>query len=65
MAVIEEVLHLGQHRRMRWALPSGQQIATLEIEAQKRLLRLGRRKGWTRRELRRFKRAHLIWMARR
>lgn len=51
-AVIEELLHLGQHRRAGWTdlLFSGE-VARLETEAQEKLLDLGARLGWTEAEM--------------
>ena len=62
-AVIEELIHLGQHRRAQWRSQNDLRF-TLEIEAQTKLLFLGRRKGWTRAEMARIRRARREWIAR-
>jgi hypothetical protein len=45
-AVVEELIHLGQHRNLGWAAIDD--IVSLEIEAQLRLLQVGRRLRWDR-----------------
>jgi hypothetical protein len=61
--VIEELIHLGQHRRRRWRDVS-EEIPALELEAQSRLIHLGLRWGWPYRELERFTRASRRWSER-
>lgn len=57
VAVVEELLHLGQHRRSGWAdLLYSRDAARLEKEAQEWLLRIGPRLGWTEAELRPIRR---------
>jgi hypothetical protein len=43
-AVVEELMHLGQHRATGWADVSGQ-IVGMEMAAQRRLLEIGTRLG--------------------
>jgi hypothetical protein len=50
-AVVEELLHLGQHRATGWSTTFGSQVTSFEIEAQHRLLRLGAKLGWSEAEL--------------
>jgi Ser/Thr protein kinase RdoA (MazF antagonist) len=51
--VVEKLLHLGQHRKLGWG-PIQDRIFQLEIEAQDKLLKIGRKLGWTQDELRAF-----------
>jgi hypothetical protein len=60
-AVVEELLHLGQHRASGWADLSGQ-VVGLEISAQNRLLGIGARLGWTDAELAQIAAARARWM---
>lgn len=60
-AVVEELLHLGQHRASGWADLSGR-IVELEIQAQSRLLTIGARLGWTQDEIAQILRAQARWM---
>jgi hypothetical protein len=62
-AVIEELIHLGQHRRLGWQDLTGK-IPALEVAAQERLIRLGERWGWSPAELDRLRRARDRWRAR-
>jgi len=62
-AVVEELLHLGQHRRMGWPEPNDRRRPFIEIEAQDRLIALARRKGWTRGEVHDLQRARRFWVA--
>jgi hypothetical protein len=59
-AVVEELIHFGQHRRAQWGDVSGY-IPQLEIEAQHKLLRVGQQLGWTEDEMGRIKRALKTW----
>jgi hypothetical protein len=59
-AVIEELIHLGQHRRSNWGDVS-YLIPRLEVEAQHKLLKIGQRKGWSLEEIERIQRALKIW----
>lgn len=59
-AVVEELIHLGQHRRLGWADITGK-IPKLEVEAQEKLLNLGKKLGWSEEETARIKRALEIW----
>ena len=61
-AVIEELIHLGQHRRLSWGDVS-HLIPRLEVEAQNKLLRIGKRMGWTAQEIKRIQRALKVWEA--
>ena len=62
-AVLEELIHLGQHRRARWR-DLAEQIPALEVEAQDRLLHLGARWGWSSDTLARLRRARARWQGR-
>jgi RHS repeat-associated protein len=59
-AVVEELLHLGQHRALGWADVSGR-VVQLEIAAQHKLLQIGARLGWTEAELSQIGRALQQW----
>lgn len=59
-AVVEELLHLGQHRAAGWADVSGK-VVGLELQAQDRLLNIGARLGWTEAELAQIARAKADW----
>jgi hypothetical protein len=59
-AVVEELLHLGQHRRAGWGDVSGR-VTQLEIEAQHRLLGMGQRLGWSTDEMAQIQRALKSW----
>ena len=61
-AVVEELMHLGQHRALGWADVSGK-IVDLELAAQNRLLTTGARLGWTDAELARIAAARARWAA--
>src|SRR5690554_6854452 len=60
-AVIEELIHLRQHRRMKYQMPTSRQIIKLEIEAQDELLRLGKKLNWSGNELEPIRQAKGIW----
>jgi hypothetical protein len=62
-AVIEELIHLGQHRRARWGDVQGR-IAELELEAQGRLRQLGMWWDWSDDDLMRLLRASRYWRGR-
>jgi hypothetical protein len=62
-AVLEELIHLGQHRRASWRDLTGQ-IPALEVAAHDRLLRLGERWGWSPEPLGWLRRARARWQAR-
>jgi hypothetical protein len=49
--VVEELMHLGQHRRSGWARWTRKDRIALEIEAQYSLLRTGERLEWTSEEM--------------
>lgn len=61
-AVIEELIHLGQHRRFKWEDVT-HLIPRLEVEAQHKLLQIGKRMGWTVEEIERIQRALKVWEA--
>jgi RHS repeat-associated protein len=50
-AVVEELLHLGQHRATGWSPTFGSQVTMFEIQAQHKLLAIGPRLGWSEAEL--------------
>jgi RHS repeat-associated protein len=60
-AVVEELVHLGQHRALGWADVSGR-VVQLEIAAQHQLLQIGTRLGWTEAELSQIDRALQTWI---
>lgn len=60
-AVVEELLHLGQHRATGWSPTFGSQVKNFEIQAQHRLLDLGAKLGWTETELAQIRRALSSW----
>jgi len=61
-AVVEELLHLGQHRATGWSASFGSQVTSFEIQAQTRLLGIGARLGWSEAELNGIKTALQSWM---
>jgi len=62
-AVVEELLHLGQHRKTGWADVTDR-IVQLEIEAQEKLLRIGEHLGWSSDELAKVEAALGKWLGR-
>lgn len=64
MAIVEELLHLGQHRKLGFVALEEIDIVYMELEAQDRLLRLGKRFGWSENELSQIGRARIRWQTR-
>ncbi|GMV40654.1 MAG: hypothetical protein AMXMBFR64_23700 [Myxococcales bacterium] len=62
--VVEELIHIGQRRKMGRAPSSVEESALLEIEAQDILLRRGLRAGWTAAELNGLRAARTEWLSR-
>lgn len=62
--VVEELLHLGQHRKLGFVALEEIDIVYMELEAQDRLLRLGKRFGWSENELSQIGRARIRWQTR-
>jgi hypothetical protein len=60
-AVIEELLHLGQHRKTKFSPEFYTELVKYEIEAQEKLLKLGERLGWTSYELNEIEKALNYW----
>ncbi len=60
-AVVEEIMHFGQHKAKKWIAFSREQIVKLEIEAQKKLLKIGKRLDWSQEEVRQITEALKIW----
>jgi hypothetical protein len=60
-AVIEEVIHYGQHKALGFRKLSRSDIIQLEIEAQSRLLQQGLRSKWTQREISDIQKAKAYW----
>ena len=58
--VLEELIHIGQHRRAGWGDVSGD-IPSLEMEAQLRMARKAIRWGWPQADLDRLARAWAFW----
>lgn len=58
-AVIEELLHFGQHRNLGFGAIDD--LVGLEISAQHKLLETGRRLWWTPEEMSRIERALEFW----
>jgi RHS repeat-associated protein len=59
--VIEELMHLGDNRRLNWAPVSEAKRVILEISAQYRLLELGEKLGWTIEEMKKIESALSYW----
>jgi hypothetical protein len=59
-AVVEELIHLGQHRRLGWSDITGK-VPELEVAAQEKLLKLGKKLDWSENEINRIKRALETW----
>ena len=64
LQVIEELIHLGQHRRAGWVGVETDALerARREIEAQRILLDIAARDGWTTEEIDRIRRNLEIWL---
>lgn len=61
--VIEELLHYGQHKKTGFASLEWKDIVQFEIEAQKKLLVIGRSLNWSVAELEQIERALIQWQA--
>lgn len=59
--VIEELLHYGQHRRVKFKSVSWQEIVKFELEAQQKLLEIGAKLNWSDNELMQIIRAMRQW----
>lgn len=59
--VIEELLHLGQHRKTGWAEATRHQMLKWEVEAQDILLNIGQKRAWTAAELEDIQFAQDYW----
>lgn len=59
--VIEELLHYGQHRRVKFKSVSWQEIVKFELEAQQKLLEIGAKLNWSDSELMQIIRAMRQW----
>jgi hypothetical protein len=60
--VVEELKHLGQHRRMKWAdLGELEDIARLEIKTQQELITHALSHGWPRAEVKKLEEALVEW----
>jgi hypothetical protein len=62
--VLEELIHLGQHRSLGWAKPTSSQIIRLEVEAQKKLIQLGLKRGFSQQEMMELYRNLEYWQGR-
>jgi hypothetical protein len=62
LEVVEELMHLGQYRKLGW--PSGQGGLRLQVEldAQENLLNLAAKQNWTSAETYRIPRNQTVWM---
>lgn len=61
--VLEEVLHIGQHRSADWRDVTAD-IPFLELEAHYRLIACALRWGWPSSDIERLERAFFVWMRR-
>ncbi len=59
--VIEELLHYGQHRRVKFKSVSWEEIVKFELEAQQKLLEIGAKLNWSDVELMQIIRAMRQW----
>lgn len=62
-AVVEEMIHLGQHRASGWAALTAEETVRFEVAAQQRLLQIGEKLGWTTEELGRIRTALAFWVS--
>lgn len=62
--VVEEILHFGQHKKAGFKQMSALDIAKMEIEAQEKLLIVGKHLNWSDEELKEIERALKIWQNR-
>jgi len=60
-AVIEELMHLGDHRRLKWSPISVVKRVILEISAQYRLIDLAKKLKWTKKEISQIEKALEYW----
>jgi len=63
LEVVEELIHIGQHRKRGWRRPSRKEMMRDEIAAQRLLLRVAARKGWTEHEVGQIKANLDDWIA--
>jgi hypothetical protein len=59
--VVEELVHVGQHRKLKWKKLTREELLDLEIDAQKKLKEMGERKGWSKEEIEQFEEAMADW----
>jgi RHS repeat-associated protein len=62
-AVIEELIHVGQHRSLGWGAVPREIIVTLEIEAQQKLLDIGKHLNWSSEEIIEIGKALDSWLS--
>ncbi len=60
-AVVEELMHFGQHKASKWSAFTKDQIVKLEIEAQQRLMKIGERLEWSSDEVSQINEALNTW----
>ncbi len=63
LQVIEELMHLEQHRISGFRVLTGGEIIEMEIDAHVRMLEYARRKGWTKEEVELLEGNKLSWEA--
>lgn len=61
-AVAEEVHHAAQHRQANWQVGDQRWLCEREIEAQEWLYAHAKSRGWTKREMKRFRAARAYWI---
>jgi hypothetical protein len=64
LEVIEELMHIGQHRATGWAGSGGDALRRLrwELDAQPRLIDLAKRQNWTTTEIDKVRENYLRWL---
>jgi hypothetical protein len=62
--VIEELLHVGQHRKINFGIPTQIQQVEWEMDAQEILLNIGKKRKWTPKEINLLEDASIFWKER-
>ncbi len=64
LEVVEELMHIGQHRATGWASSGTDTLRSLrwELDAQPRLIDLAKRQNWTPAEVDRLRTNYLRWL---
>ncbi len=60
-AVIEELKHLGEHRKLGWKQLSSSEMINIEVKAQDELLKYAEKNNWTKQEIDQIKSNKEYW----